>query len=259
MRKFCFRLLFLTFLFVSTTGPLPAQRFSAGPDAEVCVIVHKGQNRNRTVAGHINEECGSPVTFLGAIRVRHSPPWGNWGVSSNYASKRDTDQFKGWKLKGGKKQWNSCTTEEPEYAAPNRNFYNANNFTTQASPDVVTHGTLYIRTSATPCHPHRIPVQPGFYTGCSAGPVGQKFTGHTSNFMTIYELDKPDRDDLIETLYFPGTSVVLTDCTYEGCPEKTTDWVQMTRDTSRDAVVEAELRMKARAYLEGDCSSDWDW
>jgi hypothetical protein len=36
------------------------------------------------------------------------------------------------------------------------------------------------------------------------------------NFMTVYELDWPDTDDLIESLHFPDLSVVLR-CTTNGC------------------------------------------
>ncbi len=94
---------------------------------------------------------------------------------------------------------------------------------------------------------------PPLTPGCSqaAGSVSQ-----TNNYMTIYELDW-DGSDLVETLYFPGTSVTLTGCNYEGCPEQTSDWVEVTRSSSSSVQVEAKLRMKASAYLEGSC--DWNW
>ena len=75
--------------------------------------------------------------------------------------------------------------------------------------------------------------------------------------MTLYELDQRDDDELVETLYFPGTSVALTGCTYDGCPEQTSDWVEMTWATEPLPIVEAELRMKVSARLEGLC--DWYW
>ena len=80
--------------------------------------------------------------------------------------------------------------------------------------------------------------------------------GQASNHMSLYELDRGDGNSLVETLYFPGTSVTLTGCTKEGCPEKTTGWVSMTSSTSSTARVEAELRMKARAYFQ---ACDWSW
>ncbi len=90
--------------------------------------------------------------------------------------------------------------------------------------------------------------------GCSqaAGPVSQ-----TNNYMTLYELDWPDKDDLVETLYFPATSVDFTGCGYDGCPEQTSDWVKMSSSTSSTAKVEAELRIKASAQVQGYC--DWYW
>ena len=78
----------------------------------------------------------------------------------------------------------------------------------------------------------------------------------TSNYMTLYELDW-DGTELVETLYFPGTSVRLTDCDHEGCPTQTSGWVDMTSSTSSSANVQAELRMKVSTRLEGSC--DWNW
>ena len=83
--------------------------------------------------------------------------------------------------------------------------------------------------------------------------------------MTLYELDSwlgapsGDGHDRIATLRFGGTAVTLTDCDYEECPEQTSDWVEVEEDasSSSSAQVEAELRMTARAYLEGSC--DWSW
>ena len=67
----------------------------------------------------------------------------------------------------------------------------------------------------------------------------------------------PDRDDLIETLYFPGTSVTLRSCDHDGCPERTSSWVDMSRSTNSDVQVDAELRMKASAQVFAAC--DWNW
>ena len=82
----------------------------------------------------------------------------------------------------------------------------------------------------------------------------------SSNYMTVYELDRPDSDDLVETLYFPGTSLTLANCNYEGCPERTSSWVDMSSSTSSTVDVEADLRMKAKAQIEGYCDTgDWNW
>ena len=123
---------------------------------------------------------------------------------------------------------------------------------------MVTHGTMLYRSTFENCDPTDVPgATPTTYIGCQeeGGTVGQD-----SNYMTLYELDPVpgtlfsiDGHDLVETLYFPGTSVTLTGCNYYGCPEQTTDWVEMTSSTSPFAIIEADLRMTARAYLEGSC------
>lgn len=119
MRNFRSALLVLTFLLVAHSGILSAQVFGE----EACVITLEGQNRNRTVAGAINVECG-PFSISPEI---HSAPFGNWGVSSNYSSRvQDTDQFRGWKHEDGpltKRQWNSCTTAKIKFKAPNCEYY----------------------------------------------------------------------------------------------------------------------------------------
>lgn len=77
----------------------------AQSNAGTWVIAFKSENRDRTVSGYLDAECASvriPVQW-------HDPPWGNWGVSSNYGSKENGDQFKGWEPKGRQRQWNSCT------------------------------------------------------------------------------------------------------------------------------------------------------
>lgn len=216
-----------------------------------CTVTLEGQNRNRTVAGAVNVECGAGV---------HSAPFGNWGVSSNYGGVTDTDQFRGWKHEDGpptKKQWNSCTTSVAQYHPPNCAYYNASGCKTQASSATVNHGVYSYRYSGNQCPQTLAPDNPPL-PGCS-NMSGVSVT-KSSNYMTVYELDWPDGDDLVETLYFPGTSVTLGSCNYEGCPKRTTGWVDMTSSTSSSADVEAELRMTARAQVEGHCDTgDWDW
>ena len=71
--------------------------------AATCTIDVGFINRKRFVPGNVDEECGPG----------HTPPWGNWGVTSNVGGRRNADQFAGWKRKGGHRQWNSCTTDYP--------------------------------------------------------------------------------------------------------------------------------------------------
>ena len=214
---------------------------------ETCVIALKGQNQNRTVDGFIDAEC-EPVT----LTQWHDPPWGNWGVSSNYGRKNDTDQFKGWKPKGSQHHWNSCTAWA-QYAPPNSDYYNSSDHRSQESDDTATHGVMEIRQTVScpdPSDPNDDPP-----AGCSTV-EGWRVT-QRQNYMTIYELDSPDRDELIETLYFPGMSVTLRSCDHDGCPERTSSWVDMSRSTNSDVQVDAELRMKASAQVFAAC--DWNW
>ena len=250
MKRLCLSLLVLTFLLAA--GSLPAQT----DDVQTCVVVLSGQNRNRTVAGMIDVECGTVTPIVG-----HSAPFGNWGVASNYGQIRDTDQFRGWSHEDGpttKRQWNSCTSF---YPPPDCDHYNTppGICRTQSSPSPVTHGTMVYRSTFETCDPTNVPGKtPTTYIGCQqeGGTVSQ-----SSNYMTLYELDgwksqySGDGHDLVETLYFPGTSVTLTGCNYYGCPEKTSAWVDddEDRDTSPLAHVDAQLRMTGRAYLEGTC------
>ena len=97
MRRFCFSLLFLTFVTATLTDVLPAQY---GEDA--CLLTLTGQNRNRKVAGVVNAECGNErigSISVGPIEIElaHSPPFGNWGVRLKlWPRDEDSDQFKGW-------------------------------------------------------------------------------------------------------------------------------------------------------------------
>ncbi|MYC81380.1 MAG: hypothetical protein F4X19_04700 [Acidobacteria bacterium] len=223
-----------------------------------CAVTYKGQNRNRTVAGAVNVECGD-----GEI---HSTPFGNWGVVSFYGGKSDTDQFRGWKWLDGpstKKQWNSCTTDLAQYHPPNCAYYNDKGCTTQRSNDVVTHGTVTYR-SKNQCPQYLDPDNPK-PPGCA----NQASATVTKNNMSLYELDGwrlgrpgPNDDDFVENLYFPSTTVTFTNCNYDGCSEKTSAWKQMTGSSSSSADVRAEIRMRAKAQVVGYCdtgNSDWNW
>ncbi len=249
VKNCCLTLLALAFLLAA--GSVPAQA-----SEQACVIVLEGQNQNRTVAGAVNVECGFPYETYAA-------PFGNWGVPSNYSPLlEDGNQFRGWKPMDDpltKQYWNSCTSLHPP---PDCDYYNANSCVTQSSPTTVTHGRMYYRTRVESCPPDlpgSFPV-PGSYNGCQDG---ERTVTQASNHMTLDELDdwfgsiSGDGHDRVGTLRFPGTSVTLTDCEYDGCPEETTAWVPREDDLSSSAHVEAQLRMKAHAYLQGFC--DWSW
>lgn len=67
-----------------------------------CRVTVSLENQLRRVTGTVMEECPGI----------HSAPFGNWGVESDYDSRKDKDQFRGWKPRWGTKgQWNSCTLQ----------------------------------------------------------------------------------------------------------------------------------------------------
>ena len=195
MKNYCLTSLVLAFALATAGVPVQAS------DEQTCVIVLTGQNRNRTVAGAVNVECGGDG---------HSAPFGNWGVDSNYGNRTDTDQFSGWKHLDGppaKKQWNSCTTQVAKFWAPNCTYYNANGCTSQRSYGIDTQGQMSYRTTPETCVPDDPGSIPPEYYGCQH----QGVVGQASNYMDLYELDW-NGDGFVETIEFPGTSVTLTGC-----------------------------------------------
>ena len=252
---------------------------------ESIMVTLTGQNWKRAVDGVINVECGRGSEG-------HTAPCGNWGVSSNYSTVlEDTDQFRGWKNEGHgptKLHWNSCTTKKAKYHPPNCEIYNdppqgsmgecmrqkTRDFDDEAK-STVTHGSFSYRYDAIACS------EPATFAerwrGCEAL-IGHS-VGQARNHMTLYELDRarlagvpvlgPVLDpllglitdhDLVRTLYFDGTTVRFEegDCNYERCVEKTTSWKSITGygdDGELHAIIDAELRMKASAELQGMC--DW--
>ena len=210
-----------------------------------------GQNRNRTVDGEIDVECGLP-------REVHTKPFGNWGVKSNYAEPNDRSQFRGWKDEGDgpdKLHWNSCTLKDGEFPPGDCAHYNDGDCTTQRSDSVVIHGSK-IEEVSFPC------PRPG-KLGLIL-PKGALIMRHysfvESNYMTLFELDpvlfRMGDHDLIKTIRFPDTSVTFTDCTEDGCSEQVTKWkdkIGQDDDGQLGAVVGAQLRMKVKATVTAPC------
>lgn len=199
-----------------------------------CTLGVQMVNHNR-YAYETAEECS---------RFFHSVPWGNWGVSSNVGSKQDTDQFKGWRQPCSqlKVEWNSCS-ENSRYRSPNYlNFpnqfvaypYPANGYPFSDSylwnDTVPPFGNTYNVDQYSPCGTN---VYGGFQVSLTVPPPVDydgdgvfdaggcaDLDGYAlnvqQNFMSVYELDAPDSDDLVESLYFPDVSVVLS-CTADVC------------------------------------------
>jgi len=100
--------------------------------------------------GPVHTEC--PLSF-------HTPPFGNWGVTSNFGPKHDDHQFDGWchnaricdnngnchtDCVDGWWEWNSCT-DIALYRAPNCTLYNSASCTEQVTTTGVNvHGTRIV-------------------------------------------------------------------------------------------------------------------
>lgn len=223
----------LALLFLCGCLSYPSQSASA---QAVCVFRSDLVNHNR-YAYDTSEECSFP----------HSVPFGNWGVSSNVGSKRDANQFQGWNKPCYelKVEWNSCSVDyvKPDYNCQRLNFPNPSNtapYPANGYPysDRFAHnnyvalvgGTDYCVDQYSPCGPNThggATVSMGVsnivdYDGDGIGDAGGCMDLNNyeiqflNNFMTVYELDPRDRDDVVESLYFPMVKATLR-CTPEAC------------------------------------------
>lgn len=73
------------------------------------------------------------------------------------------------------------------------------------------------------------------------------------NHMEIKELDWPDGDSAVDHLYFPSTSITLSNCDESGCTVGTTGWVSGTSSEDPNAIVIAKLRMRVSVVQESFC------
>lgn len=211
---------------------------------QVCRLSVAGLNRNRRVTGPVSAECpGQPL---------HSAPFGNWGATSNYGPKLNGHQFDGWchesrvcdnngscstQCRDGWYEWNSCTSHA-QFRAPNCTLYNDKDCTEQKT----TEGVNVLGTVS-------VDVQVGCPvdlnndgTADEGGCTDVGVFRHTANFMSLYELDPFTGDELVQTLYFPGTPVPAG-CLALSCPAAGSEWVAPNAYDSpqNEARVYAEL------------------
>jgi uncharacterized protein (TIGR03437 family) len=192
---------------------------------QVCRVSVSGLNRNRRVIGPVHTEC--PLSL-------HTPPFGNWGVTSNFGQKRDDHQFQGWchetqvcdnngtchkDCLDGWWEWNSCT-DIAQYKAPNCTLYNDAGCTQQVTTTGVNiHGTRTVDLTV------RCPTDTsGDGIADQGGCADLRTFSNGTNFMSLYELDPITGDDLVQTLYFPDNPVALN-CDAWGCGPAQSDWV----------------------------------
>jgi hypothetical protein len=193
--------------------------------AQTCTMAITGYNRARTVTGPVHAECSGGF---------HSAPFGNWGATSNYGQKKNGHQFDGWcynrfvcdnwgncrsDCRDGWYEWNSCT-DIPQFQPANCYLYNAAGCTRQASAtDFNALGTFYLRVT-TDC-----PYDTNGDGFCDSGGCKDiRSVTVNSNYMSLYELDPICCDSLVQSLYFPATTVPLS-CAPWSCPAAGSNWV----------------------------------
>ena len=237
------RVLMITGLSVVLLGVLPANLSAQG----FCHISYSGVNKNRKVMGPVSAECPDEG---------HSVPFGNWGVTSNVGHKVDGHQFQGWCKDHwacdnndecgrhctdwrGWYEWNSCTTWS-RWKPPNNTLYNSNAFTQQ----VTTRGTNTHGSTATYVYVS-CPTDSNGDGICDAGGCDELSSFSSSNWMTLYELDFADDDEVVQSMYFPSVTVSLS-CTAMSCSSATSSWVSPNRyDTpTSPALVNAKAATK---------------
>ena len=203
--------------------------------AQFCRVSMSGATQNRKVTNVVYAECpGDPIScwpFFGD----HSVPFGNWGATSNFGQKQDGHQFQGWchdhmmLVEGEWKEvceddwyeWNSCTVYP--YNAPNCTLFNADScYTQQSNRGVNIHGTTGFDAWAD------CPRDTDGDGSCDEGGcLYHEWIGTSNNYMSLYEIDPCDEDELVQSVYFPSTSVETT-CDIWGCAVGSSPWVSPT-------------------------------
>jgi len=150
-------------------------------------------NKDRKIGrgAYIREECDTNFWHW----LEHSAPFGNWGVNSKWGSRRDANQFRGWKRSGRQRQWNSCT---PQHRPPDPEHYNAEGGWSQKwdpeSTELYASGWVLRGRSGSSC---RDLHHGGVWTS-------------RNNYMKLYELDLFDRDSKVATLSYSDARVRIT-------------------------------------------------
>ena len=180
-----------------------------------CRVSVRFYNDQRRVPGEVNVECSWPHDDDG---------WGNWGVISNYGGIQDSFQFAGHKLIDNKRQWQSCTSENPP---PSCYYYNDNGCQDQkAAPDNVRSYASYY-----------------YFAGGTCEDIGVVTINNV--FMHVYELDEPDADDPVASLTYGNMDVDLS-CSNAWACSGDSEWVAAT---SGGGTISARVRIEVRTSI----------
>ncbi len=204
MKNHAIRDMTLSLLVIALFASIGVSAYGQSGD---CLLWLKGMNQDRWITGTVQTECTS------------TPPWGNWGVTSNVGDKHDGFQFPGWKDKGSWRQWNSCTNDfrfpfGSEYYNEGTYFNQQySNFRDRFSTGPATHGRRAIYRSAN-C-PYDTDGDGECDTGGCSGLSGYRVLGDI--WMSLYELDHGVGDDFVTTLYFPSPVDLSLTCDIWGC------------------------------------------
>lgn len=175
---------------VSATSMLPVMQLAGSEityPEPACYANVRLSNHYRRVFGTITAECPESI---------HSAPFGNWGVTSNYGYRRDSNQFAGWKRDGSTRHWNSCTTWfRPDGTTRYYNDPSVNPTRQKAHPDVA---HVYAAT-------RWAMGDPAWTCRQAAGGV----ITLRGLFMQLYELDPGCCDREVATLEYPDVNVPM--------------------------------------------------
>lgn len=235
-----------------------SMRLQADPPI-ACMLTVQVVNQSRQVYGPVNTEC---PCFL----CPHSAPFGNWGVASPYGAKYDGHQFDGWchnsticpngstcatDCQDGWYEWNSCTTDSASFTAPNCTLYNASSCTQQATTQGENQygGMIIVRRDG------GCPYDTNSDGQCDQGgcSVVSSITV-TAGYMTLYELDPLDTDDLVQTVYYPGNLTIYLSCAAGYCSPAQSSWVTPSSYDSptSPALVYAQISAKMVSGMYND-------
>lgn len=200
-------------------------------------------NTARHVIGEVNTEC--PPSW-------HTTTWGNWGVSSNFGGVVDGDQFRGWHLEGNQGQWNSCTRD---HIRDTDNIYYNHDHNGNGLGDDQWQDGDHEYAAATADIYAGCPVDLDGDGICDAGGCLALNSGFSLNnqFMTLYELDWPDSDDLVTTLYADSECCQANpSCAANSCLTPVASPYSPTAPDTNASRIETKVRMVVKKAIFAD-------